>query len=147
MSRTTSVFGFCLAATLIAVLAVAAFQRWQADQSIDRAQAAAWTVAGPPCPRVSAAWFQGLAVTPHPFDFEGLSGDMAHGAVSCTEIRFDGERATRPFPVCQFSAPFAVHLDRPGSDVYLEPGVAKPITISLPDGRLRCVTGANLTQW
>jgi hypothetical protein len=142
MSRTT-VFGFSALAILVAVLAVAAFHKWQADQNADRAEAAAWTVDGPPCPQVSAAWFQQLAVTPHPFAFEGLSGDMAHGGANCTEIRFDGARATRPYPVCQFSAPFAVHLDRPGSDVYFEPGVAKPITISLPDGRVRCVVGAN----
>ena len=142
-----TIFGFSALAILIAVLAMGAFHKWQADQNVDRIEAASWTVAGPPCPQVSAAGFQQLAITPHPFDFEGLSGDMAHGAVSCAEIRFDGERATRPFPVCQFSAPFAVHLDRPGSDVYLEPGVAKPITISLPDGKLRCVIGANLKTW
>jgi hypothetical protein len=146
MSRTT-VFGFCALAVLMALVAIAAFHKWQADQVVDRGEAVAWTVAGPPCPQVSAAEFQQLAITPHPFDFEGLSGDMAHGGVSCAEIRFVGERATRPFPVCQFSAPFAVHLDRPGSDVYLKPGVAQPITISLPDGKLRCVLGANLKTW
>jgi len=147
MSRTTMVFGIGLLAILTGLIASVGFQKWRSDQVIDRAEAAAWTVAGPPCPQVSAAWFQQLAITPHPFDFEGLSGDVAHGVVSCAEIRFDGERATRPFPVCQFSAPFAVHLDRPGSDVYLEPGVAKPVTLSLPDGRLRCVIGANLKTW
>jgi hypothetical protein len=140
MSRTT-VLG--LLALLTAALAAGAFLKWRADQATDRAEAAAWTVAGPPCPQVSAGSFQQLAITPHPFAFEGLSGDMAHGGANCTEIRFDGARATAPYPVCQFSAPFAVHLDRPGSDVYFEPGVARPITISLPDGKVRCVIGAN----
>jgi len=138
MSTTTKVLTVCVLTILLVPLAVAASQ-WAAD----RANAAAWTVAGPPCPRVSAARFQQLAITPHPFAFEGLSGDMAHGGVNCTEIRFDGDRATRPFPICQFAAAFAVHLDRPGADVYLEPGVATPITISLPEGQVRCVIGAN----
>ena len=146
MSRTT-LFGFGALVILLALLAVGAFHKWQADQAIDRGEAVVWTVAGPPCPQISAAGFQQLAITPHPFEFEGLSGDMAHGAVSCAQIRFDGDRATRPFPVCQFSAPFAVHVDRPGADVYLKPGVATPITVSLPDGKLRCVIGANLKTW
>jgi hypothetical protein len=147
MSRSTTIFGFCVLGIILAILAVGGFHKWQADQVVDRGEAAAWTVAGPPCPTISAAAFQQLAITPHSFDFEGLTGDMAHGAVSCAEIRFDGERATRPFPVCQFSAPFAVHVDRMGGDVYLEPGVAKPITVSLPDGQLRCVIGATLKTW
>jgi hypothetical protein len=144
MSRSTTIFGFCTLAILMVLLAIGAFHKWQADQAIDRGAAQQWTVVGPPCPQISAADFQQLGITPHPFDFEGLTGDMAHGGVSCTEIRFDGDRATKPFPICQFTAPFAVHVDRPGADVYLKPGVAKPITISLPDGKLRCVVGANL---
>jgi len=147
MSRRTTVLGFGLLAILLVLLAIGAFHKWTADQAVDRTEAAAWTVAGPPCPQISAAYFQQLQITPHPFEFEALSGDMAHGAVSCSEIRFDGSRATKPFPVCQFSAPFAVRVAQPGGDVYLEPGVAQPITVSLPDGQLRCVIGANLKAW
>jgi len=141
------VFGLCVLAILTGFLAFDAFQTWQGDEDADRAQAAAWSVAGPPCPRISAARYIQLAPKPRSFDFEGLSGDAAEGAVSCADIRFDGARPTRPFPVCQFSGPLAVHLDRPGSDVYLAPGATQPITVSLPDGKLRCVIGANLKQW
>lgn len=120
---------------------VMTFHKWQADNGADELLAAAWTVTGPPCPTITAAYYKTLGVEPIPFSFEGMSGERAHGDVKCQEIDYDGARKTKPFPVCEFQPPFALRISQPGGDVYFEPGVAKPATLSMPDGKLRCVLG------
>lgn len=118
----------------------------RSDASAAKAHAAAWTVTGPPCPQITAAWLQMLKITPIPFAYESIRGTRAHGDVNCEFVEYDGQRHTAPFPVCQFSAPLALTLATPTGDVYFEPGAGKPATVSMPDGKLRCVIGASQTD-
>src|SRR5579871_6481652 len=107
--------GLALAAVATAVGIVAIMAgAWSKAQADDRAYAAAWTITGLPCPRIGPAWYGKLAIErPTALDFEGLRGDFAHGAVSCTEVDYDHGRRSKPFAVCQFSAPFALRLATP----------------------------------
>src|SRR5580704_17602227 len=70
----------------VAVLAVGglvAAQHWH-EQQQDKAFAAQWSVAGPPCQAVTARWVQELALEQRtPIGFEGIDGFMANGAVDC----------------------------------------------------------------
>lgn len=106
------------------------------------AEDAAWIVSGPPCPAITAPWWRTLAIAqPQRFGFEGVAGVRAHGDVSCVEVDSDHGRAVKPFPVCQFTAPFAIRLQTSRGPIYLEPGVGQPAVISLRDGEVRCVVG------
>jgi hypothetical protein len=112
------------------------------------ARDAAWDVEGPPCPQISAAAYRQLAIDHlQPFAFEGLHGMRAHGDVSCNDTDRDGARRVAEHPVCQLRAPFALVLATPRGDVYYEPGVAQPVTVSAPGGEPRCVMAANPANW
>jgi hypothetical protein len=134
----------------VAVLAaggLVAAQHWR-EQQQDEAFAERWSVTGPPCPAVTAKWVQELALEQRTqIDFEGVDGFMANGAVSCVEVDYFAGRQTRPYPVCQFSAPFVLGLRVGGRPAYFEPGIGRPATVSLRNGRLSCVIGAKLTDW
>ncbi|HEY3798462.1 MAG TPA: hypothetical protein VGL58_08915 [Caulobacteraceae bacterium] len=119
------------------------------DAAADKADTAAWTVVGPPCQSITPGYWTTLAIEhPTPFRFEGLQGQMAHGDVSCTTLdQLDG-RHVADYPVCQFSAPFAVKVATAGGEAAFETIPGKPMTISIPPGGApRCVVGANLTNW
>jgi hypothetical protein len=136
-----------VAVTVVAAVAVALGAlglQWQSKRDDERAYAAAWTTVGPPCPPISRDWFARLQIEhPTPFAFQGIAGVMAHGGVSCTTIDYADGRRTAPFPVCQFSAPFAVMLKTPRGDLYVEPGVGRQVSVTLRGGDLRCLVGGN----
>jgi hypothetical protein len=130
-------------AAVMVALGVLALQ-WQSRRDDAKAYAAAWTMAGQPCPQISRDWFTRLQIEhPAPFAFEGIRGVMAHGGVSCTTLDYADGRKTPPFPVCQFSAPFAVALKTAKGDVYVEPGVGRQVSVTLRGGDLRCLVGGN----
>ncbi len=135
------------AASLLVFVAVGVGS-WARDQAADRAYAAAWTVAGPPCPRIGPGWYAKLAID-HPtrFDFGAAHGDFAHGAVSCTMIDYDHGKPAKPFTVCELSAPFAVRLDTRGGRQLFEPGSGQPITLSFAGAAPTCVIGAPVADW
>jgi hypothetical protein len=117
---------------------------WLTGQRAAKANADSWVVNGPPCPAIDAAWWGKLAISsPQTASFQGISSERAHGDTDCYLEDHDQGRAVTPFPVCAFTAPFAVHVRTPGGgDAYFEPGVGKPATIALINGRARCVVGA-----
>lgn len=115
------------------------------NRAADRTEAAAWTVAGPPCPTLDAAGYRGLAVEqPQAFAFEGLRGERAHGDLTCNVVDLDHAGHTASTAVCEFTDPFAMRVATPRGDLYFKPGVAQPATLSLADGEVRCVMGARL---
>ncbi|HEX3919852.1 MAG TPA: hypothetical protein VHW60_21135 [Caulobacteraceae bacterium] len=125
-----------LAAADLAVL-------WTHARTLAKADAASWVVTGPPCPAIDAAWWGKLAITtPQTVSFQGIASERAHGDTDCYTEDHDQGKAVTPYPVCAFSAPFAVHVRTAGGDAYFEPGVGKPATISLINGQARCVVGA-----
>jgi hypothetical protein len=134
------------ASVILGVAGVAAYFGAAAvvQDASDRADVAAWTVDGPPCPQISAAVYRSLALRqPEPFSYEGIRGVRAHGYVSCYLIDEDHGRHVALFPVCQLNAPFVVAVETPHGATYFEPGVGRPATLSAPNGQLRCVMGAN----
>ena len=135
----------------VAASGVAAFLAWDLgfEGRLNKAHVAEWSVTGPPCPAVSAPWVQSLQLHQRtPLAFEGLNGFMAAGAVNCTENDHVGGRAVPSYPVCQFNAPFVVGVRAgAGPMTYFQPGMGKPVTVSLRDGKVSCVMGARLTDW
>jgi hypothetical protein len=135
------------AGVVVGAAAVAAYFAAGAllDAQKHRAYASAWTIDGPPCPRISQAAYRTLAIRqPQPFAFEGIRGVRAHGDVSCSVIDEYQGRAVAEFPVCELTSPFVVAVKAAdGGVAYFEPGVGQPATLSLPNGRLGCVLGAN----
>jgi hypothetical protein len=128
---------------LLAIIAAAVLIMWRTSTQADTAEAALWSPAGPPCPVLTAADWTALAIEhPQPFSYEGLKGEAEKMDITCNVIDHDGGRTVTPFPVCQFNAPFAVHVIRAKGDAYFKPGVGQSVTVSLPGGAPRCVMAA-----
>jgi hypothetical protein len=115
------------------------------ERADDKASAAGWDVSGPACPRINQDWYARLRIDrPTPFSFEAIRGSFAYGSASCTEINVADGRPTKPYPVCELSSPFVIHLTGARAELYFEPGVGRPVTLSLRDGEARCVMGAKI---
>lgn len=127
----------------VAIIVAAVLIIWRSSTQTDTQEATAWSPAGPPCPAISAADWKALAIEkPLPFGYESLKGEVENLDVSCNVIDRDGGKPTPPFPVCQFRAPFAIHVATAKGDAYFKPGVGQPATVSLPGGVARCVMAA-----
>ena len=131
--------GLCLSAAL-----AFGIYDWLNDRAEQIAVAEHWTVAGAPCPQVSAAAFRAYGVEPRQtYDYDDITWARAHGDVVCHDVRYGGGKGWGDYPVCQFNHPEVLTLITPGGAFHFAPGVGKPATVSVPHGRPRCVIGAN----
>lgn len=140
-------FGVTTVAGVAVVAAIILLQARRQDAEA-KAEDAAWSVQGPPCPVITPAAYRRLAIAhPQSFAFETLAGVRAHGDVSCSETDLDHGRHVAAYAVCQLTDPLALRLATRQGDVYFEPGVGQPATLSMPGGQLRCVMAANPANW
>jgi hypothetical protein len=107
-------------------------------------RADAWTVAGPPCPRVSAESARTFAAPSETFRFQGVRFVRAYGYAVCGEITADrrwgfGQRA----PVCRFNSPGKLEISTARGDFHFITGIA-PATVVIADDGPRCVLAAKL---
>lgn len=134
-----------LAAALVGLVAGAALiaPTLMRERAAAVAEAAAWTIPGPPCRRVAPA---GEAREPTPikgFGYAGSAFAYAYGHVACAQIHAnEGRSAWRGYPVCQFTSPGVVAVDTGKTRVFFSPGLGRRATISVEDATTpRCVLG------
>ncbi len=110
------------------------------------ADAAAWTITGPPCARITEAQFLGVHhKAPRRFDFEGVAFFRRAGHAECAIIRDRGGRGGHRFQVCQFTSPDDLMIRANGTDTYFRPGPGQPATVSLAGGQPACVMASHFT--
>lgn len=110
------------------------------------ADAKAWTITGPPCPRITQAEFLGNHHKgPRRFNFEGVAFFRRTGHVECAIVRDQGGRGGRGFQVCQFTSPDDLMVRANGRDWYFRPGPGQPATVSLASGAPACVMASHFT--
>jgi hypothetical protein len=121
---------------LVAVPAIDVYRTWAGA----RAEKAAWTIEGPPCPVVERA---SSAVVghkrPRTFTYNKITFTRHLGDVSCAAFREDGFMNPENYSVCQFSGPGAVTVEFLGRSVTFQPGPGKRTTVTVRDGRATCV--------
>jgi hypothetical protein len=107
--------------------------------SEQREEMRAWDVAGPPCP--ASRWpLRGTSSRPpQSFDYAGAHFERRSGAVSCADLKPDGWWSRKQEHVCQFSAPVVLSFSYRGATAVIAPGVGRPATIKIADGRASCV--------
>jgi hypothetical protein len=108
------------------------------------ARAEAWTAAGAPCPRASAAAARAFGDASETFRFDGVHFVRAYGYATCGEIAIDrgwalGQRA----PVCRFNSPGRLEVSTPRGRFDFITGIA-PVTIVVTEGAPHCVLAAKL---
>ncbi|MDP3852343.1 hypothetical protein [Phenylobacterium sp.] len=113
-------------------------------QKIAESEAAAnpATIAGPPCPVLSAAAFDALPVKPKKtFIFNEVTFDRRFGHVGCNVVSDGG--GTGFAPICQFTSPAVLKVTTKRGQFYFKPGVGQPVTVTLRGGTPSCVMAAN----
>ena len=107
------------------------------------ADAKAWKIDGPPCPRITQAQFLGVHhKPPQRFEFEGVVFFRRYGHADCAAIRDRGGRGDHRFPVCQFTSPGDLLIRTPTGEWFFRPGPGQPATVSTALGAPRCVMNA-----
>ena len=126
------------AAALLAIVPVALLaQRYAAVE-----KARSLEVSGPPCPKLSAARYAALgAPAKQTTNVEGLLYSRQYGYVDCEYVATDHGRGLDRTPVCRFNSPTLLAVTTPRGRFFFSTGIA-PATVTLADGRPRCVLAA-----
>lgn len=114
----------------------------QRESALSRVHA--WTLAGPPCPVISAAGYRAFdAKSSESFSYAGARYIRAYGMAASAKVAADTVLGLGERPVCQFNAPgvLAVATAR-GRTLYRADRT--PATITMVSGAPHCVLGARL---
>jgi hypothetical protein len=111
------------------------------------ADAKAWAITGPPCPRITeAAFLDGSRKPIRKFDYDEVTFLRRDGHAGCAPIYEDGGRSTRFHAVCQFTNPESLQV-RTGKGAWaFRPGPGQPATVSTANDEARCVLAAKITR-
>ncbi|UTP39646.1 hypothetical protein M9M90_00250 [Phenylobacterium sp. LH3H17] len=96
---------------------------------------------GLPCPVLTKAEFDALAVKPSKtFIFNEVTFVRRFGHVTCNVISHGG--GTGFAPLCEFTAPAVLKVTTRQGEFYFKTGVGKPVSVSTPGGIPKCVVAA-----
>lgn len=110
------------------------------------ATAKEWSIAGPPCPTITAAEFTARKFRlRQTFDYGGATFARSAGHVSCASVADKGGKGLGSFPVCQFTSPAVVKVTTAKGEFFFVPGAGQPATVSAPHGVAACVMASKFT--
>jgi hypothetical protein len=104
-----------------------------------QAMKAEWAIGGPACPL--AAGPSPYRKAPMAFSYQGVRFTRQYGNVSCVVVPDGGIFSSAHHPVCQFSGPARITAASVDRAYTFEPGIGRPATVTIRDGRLSCVIG------
>lgn len=107
----------------------------------EHAQIRAWDIQGPPCPLATRPLTGAAGRPPQVFAYAGAQLARRSGAVSCAVLKTGPWWRTHSADVCQFSAPVLLAVTYANATHVYDPGVGRPATVRIADGRAACVAG------
>lgn len=125
-------------------IALALMERKKRTDAIAATTAAAGvsTIAGPPCPTLTAEEFAPRAAkTDKVAQFNDDTYARRSGHMDCNLVALPGVKD--PVPVCQFTSPQVIAITTAKGSWYFAPGVGQPATIQVPDEVPACVVASN----
>jgi hypothetical protein len=122
---------------------------WLVRQGQARAQSQALTatfdIRGAPCPALTRAAYIQQGIEPKKaFEFQKVRFARRFGHADCAVVAYRDASGTGGHPVCQFTGPALLAVTADGVESYFAPGVGVPATVSVENGRARCVLAARL---
>ena len=99
-----------------------------------------WQTPGPACPvATTPSTATRGAKPPPPFVYKGVSFAYPIGNAVCAAVPVENVFSHATFPACNFNAPAAIEVTAGGRRVLFEPGIGRSATVTIRDGRIRCV--------
>jgi hypothetical protein len=140
MPKANKIFGRgqLLGAAGVVLLGLAAAAHVYVTQRQDSdAEAAAWSLDGPPCPVVESAAYAAASGTPKVTTFEDASFEYRVGHMMC--VHRPDARGWGEHPVCQFTGPVLLAVKAPGTQAYFAPPLMSAVRVAVIDGKASCV--------
>ena len=123
--------------------AILAAGGWEIMARHDRAEQAArdayWRVDGPPCAPLEPVLFKSLRRLPQATPYDETLYRRLGGTMSCTHRIDQVGGAKVRYPVCRFSGPDYLAVSQGGQDRYYDLTGAKSASVTVGDGKVRCV--------
>jgi hypothetical protein len=117
-----------------------------AERARDEGVRADWTVAGSPCPTISAADYaaRGFAAKERLIEYDDVILTRQSGHVSCKGV---ADRGIGLFthPVCQFTSPSALRVKTRKGETRFNPGPGARATVVVEKGRPSCTVGGKFS--
>ncbi|KQY35130.1 hypothetical protein ASD38_00725 [Caulobacter sp. Root487D2Y] len=130
--------GQMLGAAFVVLLGLAAFTHiYVTQRQGDDAEAAAWSLDGPPCPTVDAATYVAAPGVAKVTTFEDASFEYRVGHMMC--VHRPDAKGWGEHPVCQFTGPVLLAVKTPGTQAYFAPPLMSAVRVGVVDGKARCV--------
>jgi hypothetical protein len=125
------------------VVGITSYQNRVQKIAESAAAANAAAIVGPPCPVLTKAEFDALDMKPKKlFIFNEVNFARRFGHVECNVVSDGG--GTGFAPICQFSSPSLLSVTtKDGAVTYFKPGTGKPVTVTTPGGKPKCMMAAN----
>ena len=113
---------------------------WWDKRQKSIADAEAWTIAGPPCPQLTAQAFAASGLkTRKGSEYNGITFRRVAGSLSCNELAKEGGKGLGSYFICQFTAPSVLTVTTKTGEFYFHPGVGQNATVEVQDGAAKCV--------
>jgi cbb3-type cytochrome oxidase subunit 3 len=140
MPKATTIIGWGqrLGAVGVGVLALAVVHYvYSAQKKADAAEAAFWSLDGPPCPTMDTATYARSGGEPKMTAYGGARFEYRVGHMMCA-LRPD-TRGSGEHPVCQFTGPVLLGVKTAGTQAYFAPAGMSAVRVAVIDGTARCV--------
>jgi hypothetical protein len=108
------------------------------QRKADAAEAAFWSLDGPPCPTIDQAAYAHGPGKAKVTAFEGASFEYRVGHMMCTRRPHAGLGGGK-YPVCQFTSPALLGVKTAQTQAYFAPPSAQAARVAILDGQTRCV--------
>jgi hypothetical protein len=95
-----------------------------------------WRIAGPACPGPVHAWRWREPDTIH---YKGVAFARQYGGIYCEAVPVENPFSEATYPVCQFTGPGRILVTAGARTTIYEPGIGKPATVTVRDGKVSCV--------
>ena len=131
---------FALIGGVVVVVAAIALHEWSSARKAATATAAAWMIAGPPCPTLAP----GVSLPPLPKPIEVDDVVIARevgGAAACTTVKENGDGQT--LKICQFFTPGTLKVTTKKGTAVFAPAHGVDASIVVRDDVASCVLHVN----
>ncbi|SFK08363.1 hypothetical protein [Caulobacter sp. UNC279MFTsu5.1] len=130
--------GQALGAACVAVLGLAAAAHvYSSQKQASAAEAAAWSLDGPPCPTVGPADYAAGSGKAKVTAFDDARFEYRVGHMMC--IHRPDARGGGEHPVCQFTGPVLLAVRTPQAQAFFAPPSMRAVRVAVVDGQPRCV--------
>ncbi|MDB5455994.1 MAG: hypothetical protein JWP92_1579, partial [Caulobacter sp.] len=111
---------------------------WNEQGQAAAADAAFWSMTGPPCEPLAKTRFYKSSAPPSQTVYEGVLFQRRAGHMMCMRRPYPGRAAEDKFPACRFTGPDYLGVSAAGRESYYDLTGGRSARVGVLDGKIRC---------